>query len=55
MEILELKTKLIEIKNSPDGLKNIFEISQKRINEPENTLIEITQSKKQREKKFKEK
>lgn len=35
---------MIEI-NSLDGLKNTFEISQKRINNPEDSLIEITQCK----------
>lgn len=36
------------MKNSPDGLKNVFELLQKRINKLEDSLIEITQSKNQR-------
>lgn len=41
MEILELKAIMMKI-NSPDGLKNIFKISQKKINDPEDSLIKIT-------------
>lgn len=40
--------------NPPAGIKSVFELSQKRINEPESSLVEITQSKKQREKNIKE-
>ena len=36
------------MKNSPDGLKNVFELLQKRISKLEDSLIEITQSKNQR-------
>lgn len=39
--------------NPPAGIKSVFELSQKRINEPLNSLVEITQSKKQREKNVK--
>ena len=41
------------MKNSPNGLKNVFELLQKRINKLEDSLIEIIQSKNQREKKVK--
>ena len=53
MEIQELKSMTIKMKNSLQGLSSRCELAEERINELEDRLIEIMQYKEQRKKRQK--